>query len=132
MKYLFLILVSLNIQAGLEDLDLTIPEQPAVYVPPEKEFYLNLGDYNEPPTKAQVITFWTLNLLDVYITHKAVQKPTIYETNPILPKKPKLEEQLLQKVILGGIIHKHSSKRYMTVVNVALTYAVINNYELIK
>ena len=47
MKYLFLLLLSSGLQA---DLDLSIPEQPAVYIPPET-FFLNLGDYNESPTK---------------------------------------------------------------------------------
>ena len=41
MKYLFLLLLSLSLKA---ELDLTIPEQPAAYIPPEKEFYLHLGD----------------------------------------------------------------------------------------
>ena len=36
MKYLFLLLLSLSLKA---ELDLTIPEQPAVYIPPEKEFF---------------------------------------------------------------------------------------------
>ena len=37
MKYLFLLLLSLSLKS---ELDLTIPEQPAVYIPPEKEFFL--------------------------------------------------------------------------------------------
>ena len=54
MKYLFLLLLSLSLKA---ELDLTIPEQPAAYIPPEKEFFFNVGDYNEPPTKNQMIVF---------------------------------------------------------------------------
>ena len=80
MKYIILLLLSLNLKA---ELDLTIPKQSAVHIP-EKEFFFNWGDYNEPPTKAQIITFWTLNVLDVY-------------TN-------------------------------MNVMNVTLTYSIINNY----
>ena len=70
MKYLLLI-ISIGLRS---ELDLTIPEQPAAYIPPEKEFYFNLGDYNEPPTKAQIVTFWTVNALDVYTTYKVLKK----------------------------------------------------------
>jgi hypothetical protein len=129
MKYLFLLLLSLGLKS---ELDLTIPEQPAVYIPPEKEFFFNVGDYKEPPTKNQMIVFWTLNALDVYTTVEGIKKPSVYEKNPLLPKKPELEELLLQKAIVAGFISKHSSKNYITAMNVSLTYAVINNYEHMK
>jgi hypothetical protein len=129
MKYLFLLLLSLGLKS---ELDLTIPEQPAVYIPPEKEFFFNVGDYKEPPTKNQMIVFWTLNALDVYTTVEGIKKPSVYEKNPLLPKKPELEELLLQKAIVAGFISKHSSKNYITAMNVSLTYAVINNYENMK
>ena len=131
MKYLLLLLTSLSLQASLDELDLTLPEQPAVYIPP-KEFILNFGDYNEPPTKNQMIFFWTLNALDVYTTYKGLKKPNVYEQNPILSKKPKLEELLLQKAIVAGFMSKHSSKKYIRFLNVTLTLAVINNYTIIK
>jgi hypothetical protein len=129
MKYLFLLLLSLGLKS---ELDLTIPEQTAVYIPPEKEFFFNVGDYKEPPTKNQMIVFWTLNALDVYTTVEGIKKPSVYEKNPLLPKKPELEELLLQKAIVAGFISKHSSKNYITAMNVSLTYAVINNYENMK
>ncbi len=66
MKYLLLILLSLSLKA---ELDLTIPEQPAVDIPPQKKF-LRFVEIKEPPTKKQLITFWTLNVLDVYTTHQ--------------------------------------------------------------
>ena len=129
MKYLLLMLLSLGLKA---ELDLTIPEQPAVYVPP-KEFFFNLGDYNEPPTINQMIFFWTIDALDVYTTHQGMKKcSTCEEQNPLLPKRPELKEQLLQKAIVAGFLSKHSSKKYITVLNVTLTYAVVNNYNIIK
>ena len=129
MKYLFLLLLSIDLKS---ELDLTIPEQPAAYIPPEKEFIFNFGDYKEPPTKNQMIAFWTLNALDVYTTYNGVKKPNVYEVNPILPKKPELEELLLQKAIVAGFISQNSSKRYIRFLNVTLTFVVINNYEIIK
>jgi len=132
MKYLFLILVSLNIQAGLEDLDLTIPEQPTVYVPPKKEFYLHFGDYNEPPTREQMIIFWTLNALDVYTTYEGLKQSNIQEGNPLLGKQPHLDNLLIQKAIIGGFISQNSSKSYITFANTIVGIVVIHNYSLIK
>jgi len=129
MKYLFLLLLSICLKS---ELDLTIPEQPAAYIPPEKEFIFNFGDYNEPPTKNQMIIFWTLNALDVYTTYNGVKKPNVYELNPILPKKPELEELLLQKTIVAGFFSQNSSKNYMRFLNISLTLVVIHNYEIMK
>ena len=42
MKYLFVLLLSIGLQS---ELDLTIPEQPAAYIPPEKEFYFKVKDF---------------------------------------------------------------------------------------
>ena len=128
MKYLLLMLLSLDLNA---ELDLTIPEQPAVYIPP-KEFILNFGDYNEPPTKNQMIFFWTLNALDVYTTYKGLKKPNVYEKNPLLGDKPHLDNLLIQKVIIGGFISQNSSKNYITAMNVGLGLVVINNYYVAK
>ena len=129
MKYLFLLLLSLSLKS---ELDLTIPEQPAAYIPPEKEFIFNFGDYKEPPTKNQMIFFWTINALDVYTTVQGTKKPKVYEKNPLLPRKPELKELLLQKAIVGGFFSKNSSKRYIRFLNIGTTIVVINNYELMK
>jgi hypothetical protein len=128
MKYLLLLLLSFNLKS---ELNLTIPKQPAVYVLP-KEFILNLGDYNEPPTRNQMIFFWTLNALDVYTTYKGLKKPNVYEKNPLLGDKPHLDNLLIQKVIIGGFISQNSSKNYITAMNVGLGLVVINNYYVAK
>jgi len=125
MKYLWLLLFGVSLQA---ELDLTLPEQPAAYIPPEPKL-LNLGDYNEPPTKTQLITFWTLNVLDVYTTYEGLKKcSNCTEINPLLPDKPKLEELILQKAIVGTFLTRNSSEDFIVAINVGLTFAVINNY----
>ena len=125
MKYLWLLLFGISLQA---ELDLTLPEQPAAYIPPEPKL-LNLGDYNEPPTKAQLITFWTLNVLDVYTTVEGLKKcSNCEELNPFLPDRPELEELLLQKAIVGTFIARNSNEDFINAMNVGLTFAVINNY----
>ena len=128
MKYIFLLLLSLTLNA---ELDLTIPEQPAVDIP-NKEFILKWGDYNEPPTKNQIIFFWTLNALDVYTTYEGLKNPSIYEANLLLGNKPNLDNLLIQKVIVAGFISKNSNKNYITFMNIGLTLIVINNYNIAK
>jgi len=132
MKYLLLLLTSLSLQASLDELDLTLPEQPAVYIPPEKEFFLHLGDYNEPPTKNQMILYWTLNALDVYTTYEGLKQPGVKEVNILLGDKPHLDNLLIQKAIIGGFIAKNGSSNYITLSNTVLTLAIINNYYIIK
>ena len=123
MKYLLLMLLSLGLKS---ELDLTLPEQPAAYIPPKPKL-LNLGDYNEPPTKTQLVVFWTLNALDVYTTHKSLKIcNNCKEINPFLPNRPELEELILQKAIIGTFMARNGSKNYMSVVNVSLGLAVIN------
>ena len=129
MKYLLLLLSSLGLKS---ELDLTIPKQDAVYVPPKK-FIINLRDYNEPPTRNQIIFFWTINALDVYITHEGIRKCSIcVEKNPFLPERPKLKELILQKTIVAGFISQNTSKKGMTFINTGLAAVVINNYNITK
>lgn len=132
MKYLLLLLTSLSLQASLDELDLTLPEQPAVHIPPEKKFFLHLGDYNEPPTKNQMILYWTLNALDVYTTYQGLKQPGIIEVNPLLGDKPHLDNLLIQKAIVGGFIAKNGSSNYITLSNTVVTLAIINNYHVSK
>ena len=125
MKYLWLLLFGISLQA---ELDLTLPEQPAAYIPPKIKL-LNLGDYNEPPTKAQLITFWTLNALDVYTTYEGLKRcSNCTEANPLLPNRPELKELILHKAIVSTFFARNSSENYIIVMNVGLTFAVINNY----
>jgi len=128
MKYLLLMLLSLSLKA---ELDLTIPEQPAAYIPPKPKL-LSLGDYNEPPTRNQIIFFWTINALDVYTTYEGLKKPNVYEKNPLLGDKPHLDNLLIQKAIIAGFISQNSSKNYITFMNTSLTFVVINNYKIMK
>lgn len=127
---LLLLLVSLP---ALSELDLTLPELPYDYeIEIKEERFLNLGDFNEPPTKKQLTIFWTLNVLDVWTTHRGLKhSPSIKEQNPLLDDRPELEELILQKLIVGGVIYRYGSSNYIKVMNYGLGYAVVNNYSLV-
>jgi hypothetical protein len=130
MKYIFLLLLTLP---ALSELDLTLPELPYDYeIEIKEERYLNLGDYREPPTNKQLTIFWTLNVLDVWTTHRGMKhSPLIKEANPILDDRPELEELILQKAVIGGLMHKYGSSDYIQFLNISLTWAVWNNYDII-
>jgi hypothetical protein len=126
MKYLFLMLFSLGASA---DLDLTIPEQPVVQIPETK--FLQFNYYREPPTRAQMITFWTLNALDVITTYEALKAlPNGYEKNPLYSDRPSLGQLVAGKIILGSLVGNNMSKTPMRFFNAQLSFVVYHNYSL--
>ena len=129
MKYLILLFTCLQLQA---DLDLTIPEQPAAYIPERKflqfDYYRH---YREPPTRAQMITFWTLNALDVITTYEAMKAlPNGSEKNPLYPDRPSLGQLVAGKIILGSLVGNNMSKKPMYFFNAQLSFVVYHNYSL--
>ena len=136
MKYLFLLLISFN--AYSFELDLSIPEEDIDWstvqlIEDKPKYIFHFGDYNDAPSRNQLITFWTLNALDVYITNKAMKKcpRTCKEGNPFLPENPELEELLIQKAIVGGFMHYNSSEDYIHGMNAMLTLVVIRNWKIV-
>ena len=126
MKYLFLMLFSLGASA---DLDLTIPEQPVVQIPETK--FLQFNYYREPPTRAQMITFWTLNALDVITTYEALKSlPNGYEKNPLYSDRPSLGQLVAGKIIIGSLVGNNMSKTPMRFFNAQLSFVVYHNYSL--
>tara|TARA_R110000772_G_scaffold67828_1_gene150397 strand:+ start:3177 stop:3563 length:387 start_codon:yes stop_codon:yes gene_type:complete len=126
MKYLFLMLFSLGASA---DLDLTIPEQPVVQIPETK--FLQFNYYREPPTRAQMITFWTLNALDVITTYEALKAlPNGYEKNPLYSDRPSLGQLVAGKIIIGSLVGNNMSKTPMRFFNAQLSFVVYHNYSL--
>ena len=126
MKYLFLMLFSLGASA---DLDLTIPEQPVVQIPKTK--FLQFNYYREPPTRAQMITFWTLNALDVITTYEALKAlPNGYEKNPLYSDRPSLGQLVAGKIIIGSLVGNNMSKTPMRFFNAQLSFVVYHNYSL--
>ena len=127
MKYLLLVLLSFQLSA---ELDLTIPEQPAVYVP--RENILPAMDWVETNMQKEIIIYWTLNVLDVYTTHEGLKDPNAYELNPLLGKRPSLAQLILLKSISSIIILNTYAKEDMYYMNLILFAAVDNNYQIIK
>jgi hypothetical protein len=131
LRILALLFLSTTVNASIHGLDLTIPEQPPVYVEPV--ILLDLDNTYNKPSRCQLNLFWTLNALDVWTTHRALKScPNCKEVNPLLPDRPRLEELILLKAIVAGSIHSFASAEYITFMNGTLVYVVHNNYQLIK
>lgn len=123
------LLVAVAQPALSKELDLTIPEQPAAKY--ERVTFLNTTYYREPPTKAQVITFWTLTALDTYTTYQALKTPNVYEQNPLIGKNPSIGQLILFKGITGKLAIDYLNKNQIHAANGLLAYAAYNNYQLI-
>lgn len=85
--------------------------------------------------------FVAINILDIVSTMYALEnRNTLVEGNPLLPKRPELEELILQKTLsiyflkYLGIFSEHPADQwYVNSANVLLTGTVINNlYQINK
>jgi len=88
-------------------------------------------DFQNPKHKY----FLLINTLDVASTLYAIEnRDNLSEGNPLLPKRPELEELILQKAIViytlnhMGLFSTHPDDQYyLNALNIVLTAAVINN-----
>ena len=120
-----LLIVPFNVFAQL---DLTLPElsQKDVINIPERKF-LQFVEIKEPPSRAQIITYWTLNVLDVYTTYEGLKNPNTKEANPFLGERPHLDNLLIHKIVVAGIVGQNLDTNGYVLMNLALTGAVVRN-----
>ena len=112
-------------------LDLTLPEisQEDITNIPDRKF-LQFVEIKEPPSRAQIITYWTLNALDVYTTYEGLKNPNMQEGNPFLGKHPHLDNLIIHKLVFAGIVGQNLDTYGYTWMNFALTGTVIRNQHL--
>ena len=131
-RLLLLGLLCSPLYAGL---DLTLPPIPdEEVVELEKKFRDNFNfiEIKEPPTRKQRIIYWTLHGLDVYTTYEGLKNPNITEGNPFHSDKPSLEELVVQKIILAGLLGENLSTYNYTFLNTSLSIVVIRNIHVIN
>lgn len=103
------------------------------YELPEDRKFLQIIEYNEPPTKAQYITFYTLQALDVITTYEGLKSdPNVKEANFLFynNRRPSLGELIAFKSIVVPLIGNNIDSKSMTFINIATAGVVINNYEI--
>jgi len=78
--------------------------------------------------------FIVVNSLDVYTTYRGLKHPRVYETNPILGKRPALGELVALKLTIGGLLWHFADDNTDDLIfpNILTTLAVINNIEVMK
>jgi len=54
--------------------------------------------YKEPSLLSPQELFWTLQILDIWTTYEGMKYECVYETNPLLPRKPDLDDLVGHKV----------------------------------
>ena len=79
MKYLLMLLCSMSLQAEWKD-----------WTETEQELFKD---------------FIALNLIDIHITHKAIEDFGAIEVNPFLGTDPSLERLILQKAVATGALY---------------------------
>lgn len=126
--YILLLILPYSIFAQL---DLTLPEiseEDVIYIPDRK--FLQFVKIKEEPSKAQIITYWTLNAFDIYTTYEGLKNPNMKEGNPFLGSHPHLDNLIIHKLIFAGIVGQNLDTYGYTWMNFALTGAIIRNQYL--
>ena len=94
-------------------------------------------DWNQTATKRQWAFFYTIQVLDVYSTHRGLQYDCIREGNPLLGDRPTVSHMITHKTIFlspywmlqnEGIF----TQRDITFVNGVGTAVVFNNFRLLE
>lgn len=134
MKYLILLITPLL----YADLNYSLPEQPWDYEQIQQDaakLKTTEVTYHFDFENKQHKTFLILNILDVASTIYAMEnRDTLYETNFLLPSKPKPEELIIQKVIVIsamsylGLFSTHPDDQwYIDGLNATLGIVIISN-----
>ena len=53
--------------------------------------------FREPSLLSPQELFWTLQVLDIWTTYEGMKYECVYETNPLLPRKPDLNDLVTHK-----------------------------------
>ena len=90
--------------------------------------------FHTPASRAQYITFWTIQALDVYSTYRGLQYNCVREANPLLGENPGIGHMVTHKTVFlypfytlpRDIIDRET----MQWVNGFGTVVIINNFEV--
>ena len=99
----------------------------------ENRIFKNL-DFYTPPSRAQYITFWTLQTLDVYTTYRGLKYDCVREGNPLLGDRPGIGHMVTHKTVFLYPFYTLPKdlvdRETMQWVNGFGTVVIINNYEV--
>jgi len=94
-------------------------------------------EWKDDATKGQWVTFWTIQALDIYSTHRGLKYTCIKEGNPLLPEVPSISRMVTHKTVFlapywmlqnEGIY----TRKEINWVNGLGTVVVYNNFRLLN
>ena len=103
----------------------------------EKDRIFKDLDWNQTATKRQWAFFYTIQVLDVYSTHRGLQYDCIREGNPLLGDRPTLPHMITHKTVFlapiwmlqdEGIYTRNEINFYNTMAGLV----VYNNFRLLE
>jgi hypothetical protein len=92
--------------------------------------------FKEQPSTFDISLYWTLHVLDVWTTNRALKCDRVFEANLLLPKKPHFDRLLIHKLLFlapsygvwrTGAFDKHD----IEFANWLMTMVVVNNSEIV-
>ena len=94
-------------------------------------------DWNQTATKRQWAFFYTIQVLDVYSTHRGLQYDCIREGNPLLGDRPTLPHMITHKTVFLAPIWMLQNegiytKRELNTYNTMAGLVVYNNFRLLE
>ena len=98
--------------------------------------YIHHLELSDPPSNLDWSIFVTLQLLDVWTTHRALKYDCIREANPILNERPSIERMVLTKavIIIPSLQYDFKSENLkrndFRLINRVIGLIVVHNYNL--
>ena len=99
---------------------------------------LSTLQFNEPYTDFQLISFTTLQLLDVYTTYRGLKYDCVRELNPIVGERPSVGKMVTTKIailyptIIAEQQQYYISSENMTDINFLMSLVVLHNWDVVQ
>ena len=93
--------------------------------------------WKDESTRGQWYLFWTIQVLDVYSTHRGLKYSCIKEGNPLLPEVPSIPHMITHKTVFLAPYWMLQNEGIYTrteidFVNIIGSAVVINNFNLLN
>ena len=89
--------------------------------------------FKEPITKGEYVLYGIAQALDLHSTYKATPYPCLAEGNPLLPKKPSIEDLIIFDTVRNYLVLKYVDDSDTLALHTGLTFTIaFNNYRLVE
>ena len=89
--------------------------------------------FKEPITKGEYVLYGIAQALDLHSTYKATPYPCLAEGNPLLPKKPSIQDLIIFDTVHNYLVLKYVDDSDTLALHTGLTFTIAyNNYRLLE